>query len=144
MAHAAAHVVDVGAQRFTEVGHLVNEADLGREHGVGRVLGHFGALGRHDQKGVLGAQEGRVQLVQDFADFGPAHAHHDAVRLHEILDGCPLFEKFRVGGHVHGTVRPRRQAITGWSDRRCRRLPAVFPQPQRSTRRAGRRAPGPS
>ena len=49
---------------LAQVGHLVDEADLGRQHGVGDVLGHLGALGRHDQERPLGAQERGVQLAQ--------------------------------------------------------------------------------
>ena len=42
---APADVVDVGCRALAEVGHLVDEADFGREQGVGHVLGHFGAFG---------------------------------------------------------------------------------------------------
>ena len=35
---------------LAQVGHLVDEADLRGQQGVGHVLGHFGALGRHDQE----------------------------------------------------------------------------------------------
>ena len=64
VADAAADVVDVGAELLAQVGHLVDEADLGRQHGVGDVLGHLGTFGRHDQERPFGAQERAVQLVQ--------------------------------------------------------------------------------
>ena len=46
---------------LAEVGHLVDEADLGRQQGVGDVLGHLGTFGRHDQERLFGAQERGVQ-----------------------------------------------------------------------------------
>ena len=45
-ADAAAHVVDVGADALAEVGDLVHQRDARRQHGVGGVLGHLGALRR--------------------------------------------------------------------------------------------------
>ena len=52
------------AHPLAQVGHLVDEADLGRQQRVGDVLGHLRAFGRHDQERLLGAQERLVQLVQ--------------------------------------------------------------------------------
>ena len=57
VADAAANVVDVGPEPLAQVGHLVDEADLGRQHRVGDVLGHLRAFGRHDQERLLGPQE---------------------------------------------------------------------------------------
>src|SRR5262245_59537433 len=79
VANAAANIVDVGAQPFTQVGHLIDEADLGGQHCIGDVLGHFRAFRRHDEEGPLGTQEGSVQLVQDLGDFLSADADNDAV-----------------------------------------------------------------
>ena len=36
--HAARHVLHVGADRFAQIGDLVDEGDLGGEEGVGRVF----------------------------------------------------------------------------------------------------------
>jgi hypothetical protein len=44
-AHALADAVDVGAVGLAEVGHLVDEGDLGGEEVVGGVLDHLGAQG---------------------------------------------------------------------------------------------------
>src|SRR4051794_32845902 len=38
--HAATNVVDVSTESIAKIGHLVDEADLGREHGVRGVLSH--------------------------------------------------------------------------------------------------------
>ena len=43
-ADAARHVVHVGADLLAEIGDLVDEGDLGREEGVGRVLDQLGGL----------------------------------------------------------------------------------------------------
>ena len=43
-ADAAGDVLHVGADRLAEIGHLVDEGDLGREEGVGGVLDQLGRL----------------------------------------------------------------------------------------------------
>ena len=47
-ADAAAHLLDVGAERLGEVGELVHERDARREHRVGGVLGELGRAHAHD------------------------------------------------------------------------------------------------
>ena len=44
--HALGHLLHVGADALAQVGHLVDEGDLGREEGVGRVLDQLGRLER--------------------------------------------------------------------------------------------------
>ena len=109
VADAAADVVDVGSQPLAEVGHLVDEADLRRQQGVGDVLGHLGAFGRHDQKRLLGAQERGVQLAQHLGHFRASHADDDAVGLHEVVDRGPFLQELGVAGHVarRGRSAPR-------------------------------------
>ena len=43
---AAGDVMDVGADLLAEIGHLVDEGDLGGEEGVGRVFDQLGGLQR--------------------------------------------------------------------------------------------------
>ncbi len=64
MPDPAAHLVDVGVERLAEVGHLVDEADLGGEQAVGHILGHLARFGRHDQERPVGAEERLVEGVQ--------------------------------------------------------------------------------
>ena len=66
-ADAAAHVLDVAAERLAQVGELVDQRDARRQHGVGGVLGHLGALRAHEQDRVAGADEGLVELLHDGA-----------------------------------------------------------------------------
>jgi hypothetical protein len=51
-----AHVLDVGAHALGDVGHFVHEADLGRQHRVGRVFGEFrrAHVHHHDALAVCG------------------------------------------------------------------------------------------
>ena len=78
-ADPARDVLDVGADRLAQVGHLVDEADLGREEGVGGI---FGQLGRPPP----GEQDRRLveeQRPVDFAQYGARRfvlgADHDPV-----------------------------------------------------------------
>ena len=72
VADAAADLVDVGPRQLAQVGHLVDEADLRRQQGVGHVLGHLGAFGRHDQQRLVGPQVRGIQLGHHLDDLGAA------------------------------------------------------------------------
>ena len=45
-ADAAGDVLDIGADRLAQIGDLVDEGDLGREKGVGRVFDQLGGFDR--------------------------------------------------------------------------------------------------
>src|SRR5205807_518872 len=77
VADAAADLIDVGPEAFAQVGHFVDEADLGGQHGVGDILGHLGAFRRHDEKRVFGAEKRGIQLLEQRSELGPAHADDD-------------------------------------------------------------------
>ena len=104
VADPAPDLVDVGAVGLAEVGHLVDEADLGGQQAVGDVLGHLGALGRHDQERPVGAEERGVELAEPLADLGPADADDDAVGLVEVVDRRPFLEELGVAGDVERDV----------------------------------------
>ena len=133
VADAAADLVDVGRRALAEIRHLVDEADLCGKQGIGHVLRHLGALGRHDQKGFLGPQVGLIQIRQRFGHLGAPDAHHDAVGLHKIVDRHPLLEKLGIAGHVDlpaGQLFEPRGAWHWCPPARC------------SCRRQSRRGPG--
>ncbi len=70
------------------------------KQGVGHVLGHLRAFGRHHQKRLLGAQERRSTARAAPRHFVPPHAHDHAVGLHEVVDRRPFLEELGVAGHV--------------------------------------------
>ena len=47
---AAGDVLDVGADRLAQIGHLVDEGDLGREKGIGRVFDQLGRSRREHER----------------------------------------------------------------------------------------------
>ncbi len=61
---AAPHFLDVGPQAFGEQGNLVHEADLGRQHRIGRVLGEFRRPHIHDDHALMVAGEGIIERLQ--------------------------------------------------------------------------------
>ena len=85
---------------LAEVRHLVDEADLRRQQGVGHVLGHLGALGRHGQKRLVGPQVRLIQVRQHVDHLRPPGADHHPVGLHEIVDRHPFLEELGIAGHV--------------------------------------------
>ena len=99
-AHAPRHCVHVGPRRLAQRRDLVDEAHLGREEGVARVLGELRALdpGREDRG--LDEVEGAIELAQQPLRPGALHPEHDPVGAHEVLDRRPLPEELGVGGHV--------------------------------------------
>ena len=99
-ADAAAHVLDVAADRLAQVGDLVHQRDARRQHGVGGVLGHLGALRAHHQDRVAGAHERLVELRHDGQGVLAVAADDDAVGLLEVLDRGAFLEELRVGDDV--------------------------------------------
>ena len=57
-------------QPLAQVGHLVDEADLGGEHGVGHVLGHFGASGDMTRNGRSVRRNGASSFAQHLGASG--------------------------------------------------------------------------
>jgi hypothetical protein len=51
--NAARDVADIAADLLAEIGHLVDEGDLGREKGVGRVFDDLGRLAAGEDDGRL-------------------------------------------------------------------------------------------
>ena len=87
----------VGAGLFAEPGDLVHEADAGRQHRVGRILGHLGGAGVHEDDAVAGALEGGVELRHQLFGAGIIGADDHAVGAEEVADGNALFEELRIG-----------------------------------------------
>ena len=89
---------DVCADLFADVRNLVDEADLGRQERVGRVLDHLGrGHARADDRGA----ERLIQGGDAVTVFGAELADDDAVRLEEVRDGRALFEELGVGAVPH-------------------------------------------
>ncbi len=116
IAHAQHDVVDVGADLFAEVGHLVDEGQLGGQEGVGGVLDEFGRDGVADDDGggefgvearhldggvVVGAADDDPVGVQEVMDRG-AFAEELGVR-----DDCDVVAPDDVVDHRGGADRDR-------------------------------------
>jgi hypothetical protein len=59
VANSAADVVDVAAKLLAQVGHFVDEADLGREQRIGDVLGRSALSGVIASSGLDVRRKGR-------------------------------------------------------------------------------------
>jgi len=104
-AHALGHVLDVGAGAFAERRDLVDEADLGGEEGVGRVLDHLGGLERRVDDGKVAQEERTVDIAHDAAGAAVLGADDDAVGAHEVVDRRALAQEFGVRGDVEIGLR---------------------------------------
>jgi len=83
-----------------QVGHFIDEGNLGRQHAVGSVLGQLGAARVHEHDFLAVAAEWLIQLAQqlDLGRFGAAD--DDAVRAHAIIHRRALLEELGVADHL--------------------------------------------
>ncbi len=90
----------VGARLLADLGHGVDERDLGRQERVRRHLDQFGRLQVHHQQRDARRQRPGVDRAEQF--LGPAgrDARHDAVRDEAVLDREALPQELRVPGQV--------------------------------------------
>lgn len=65
MADPFADFIDIRADLLTDVGHLIDEADLGRKHAVCRILDHLRTLDTDSDERLFGAKEWLVNFLQD-------------------------------------------------------------------------------
>src|SRR5690606_7399625 len=106
-ADAVGHVLHVGADFLAQVRNLVDEADLGREERVRRILGQLGRAAGHDQQPRLVAEQGTVDLAQHFGGVVVVDADHHPVRALEVVDRRAFAQELGVGGDRELEVRPR-------------------------------------
>ncbi len=88
---------------LADVGDLVDEADLGRQEGIGRVLDHLGRRhGRPEHRRPERGVEGRHALGVGVAEC----PDHDAIRVHEVGDRRALLEELGVRHVPHLSQAP--------------------------------------
>jgi hypothetical protein len=104
---ALANHLDVGTEHFGQIGQFVHEADARRQHGVGGVLGQFGALDVGDDQALVVALERRVEGTHQVDGLVVLGTDDDAVGAHEVFDGRAFLEEFRVGNDAVGECRRR-------------------------------------
>ena len=98
-ADALDHVVHVGADRFAQRGHGVDERDLHRQEPVGGVLDRL-------RRSRVGEQDLGVEVaIERRHTLGGGRVvapDHDAIGMEEVVDGRPLAEELGIGhdGHV--------------------------------------------
>ncbi|MNP09531.1 hypothetical protein D3C76_1016430 [compost metagenome] len=99
-ADAQAHRFDVGTQVFGQLGDLVDEADLGRQHAVGGVFGQLGTAQIHEHDAFMVAVERRVEVTHHVTHVFTLTTHDDTVRTPAIGNGRAFLEKFGVGDDI--------------------------------------------
>src|SRR6266567_6562708 len=93
-AHPFGDELRVRPDPLADPGDLVDEGDARREEGVRRVLDHLrGVDVRGDQDRRL---QRRIQAGHPLRRLAVVAPNHHAVRVHEVLDGRALTQKFRV------------------------------------------------
>ena len=95
---APGHGRHVDAELLAQVGHQVDEGDLGGEEGVGRLLDQLGRRdARHDDRAV---EAPLIEVEQQRARPAGIGADDDPGRREEVANRRPLAEELRIAGDV--------------------------------------------
>ena len=97
---AARDFLHVGADLLAEIGHFVDEGDLGGQERVRRVFDEFRRLARGEDDRRLVQIERAIDFLDDVAGALGLGADDDPVGTTEILDGRAFAQEFRIGGDV--------------------------------------------
>ena len=125
-ADAARHLLHVGAGPLAQVRHLVDEGDLGRQEGVGRVLDELRRAPAGEQQRRLVEIQRAVDVGHDLARALVVGADDDAVGPLEVADGRALAQELRVRHDGEARVRPRPRRGCARPRRPCRRAPSTW------------------
>ena len=138
---ASASWDDVRAGGLADLGHGVDERDLGGQERVGGDLDQLGGREVGDQARRAGGQRCGVHLVQQGGvGLGgrPGDAVHEPVRGQGVLDGEALAQELGVPGQARPACRRARPAAAARAaGRRCRPAPWTCPRPARRRSGAG-------
>ncbi len=93
------HLLYVRADFFTQVGNLVDEADLHGEECICGILGKLGRLAAHEDHRRIAQAQRLVNTLHCRLRTRLVHAHQDTVRMGEVLDCRALSQKLRVGAN---------------------------------------------
>ena len=96
-ADAARDLLHVGADLLAQIGDLVDEGDLGREKGVGRIFGEFGRAAPDEDERRRVERQRPVDFLHHLARARVLDADDDAVGALEILDRRAFAQEFRIG-----------------------------------------------
>ena len=96
---AAAHVLHIGADLLAQIGHLVDEGDLGREEGVGGVFDQLAGAPRGEQDRAFVEEQRAIDLAHHLAPIFVLGADDDAVGPLEVADRRAFAQEFGVGDH---------------------------------------------
>src|SRR5699024_663918 len=101
-----ANLLDIGSSALSNVGHLVDEADLRSEHCVCRVLGKFSGSDVHDDHLLVLPVVWLVAFPHDRFNLGGVGADDDTCAVLEVLDRGAFFKELRIRAHPHLVVHP--------------------------------------
>ena len=89
---------DIDAERFAQIGHHVDERDLGGEESVRRLLDEFRRC--HAREHDRAVEAGLVEVEEERSRAVSVGADDDSVWLKEIADRRALAEELRIAGDV--------------------------------------------
>ena len=100
--HALGNHLHIRTDPFADGGDFVDEGNLHRQEGVGRILDHLRGRDIGDDERCLEQEQRPVEVFHDRDGLLAVGADDHAVGAHEILDRGSLAEKFGVRHDVEG------------------------------------------
>ena len=101
---ARTHVAHVRADLLAQRGDFVDEGNLGRQHAVSGVFGHFRAADTHDDELFAAPGKGSVEVAHGGGRLFGRRTYDDPVGLHEIRNRVAFLEELGVRHHIEGNV----------------------------------------
>ena len=95
---------DIDAKRLAQIGHNIDERDLGGEEGVRRLLDEFRR--RHAREHDRAVEVRLVEVEQERPRAGTVRADDDAVGLKKVADRRALAEEFRIARDLELVLWP--------------------------------------
>ena len=97
---ALSNHIHVGSHQFAEVGNVVHERNARSQHRVGSIFRHLGTGNVHENNAEVIHHEWLVETRQQLLGTIALHTNHHTVGTHEVLDGIPLLQEFRIAGYI--------------------------------------------
>ena len=108
LADGGGDLLHVGAEHLAQIRHLVDEADLQGEEGVGGIFCELGGLAADEHHRRVAQRERLVQARHQLARALIVDADENAVGMHEVLDRRAFAQELRIGAHGELGVGPDR------------------------------------
>ena len=94
---ACRNFLHIDGASFADIRHLVDEGDFGSEKGIRGVFDQFRGAEAGEENRCLVEKQRSIDLAHHLPCPFILGPHDDSIRTLEVIDRCPLAQKFRIG-----------------------------------------------